>query len=365
MLVIKNNWAFLLVVSLLSQLVQAEHSSSAQFRLVLRGTSVSQSKEILTDFLELQKIILQGIQTEKDPDTTEEILELISKLSLEEKEELLKLVENKRSQEASDLFYQETLSLIKIALEHYPHWFSASLDVLTSQRKAVQAELNQLPFSDPKTSELAATLKLLDGLIARSPVPVIALESPQKFPVTKPLSWGEPFPVFKHPSDALQLGLVEFRHPKDQKKYPRLPISPGSSFGKEVLRISLHGDGTKEYYALLNPDAEEIPMGYLAGLWKKKASSKEFLAFRKNLPWNLNPEEIISESCNPNTQGCTPATYAQWLQTERFPENAEPLRLKRVVMTPEGFSSVGVINNPVSQIYGEQGSFGNPYLRLS
>jgi len=363
LLVIQNKWVFLFLLSGVSHFGFAEHQSPQNLRPVVNEKSSSLTQEPASDFLELKKIILEGISPEKDPYSHEEILELISKLSLEEKEELLLLVEKKKSQANSDLFYQDTLSFIQIALKHYPEWFMASLDVLSAERKVIQNELSQTPFSAPKISEVAATLKLLDGLVARSPVPVIALESPQNFPEAKPPAWGEPFPVFKHPSGALQLGRVEFKHPDDQKNHPRLPISPGSSFGKGVLRISLHGDGAEDTYSLLNPDAEEIPVGYLAQLRRKKVSSKDFLAFRKNLPQYLNPTEIISESCNPDLDGCSPATYAQWLQAERFPENAEPLLLKKVVMTPKGFSSMGVIENPVTRIYGDQGSFGNPYLR--
>lgn len=341
----------------------AEHQSPQNLRPVVNKKSSSLTQEPASDFLELKKIILEGISPEKDPYSHEEILELISKLSLEEKEELLLLVEKKKSKANSDLFYQDTLSFIQIALKHYPKLFMASLDVLSAERKVIQDELSQTPFSSPKISELAATLKLLDGLVARSPVPVLTLESPQNFPEAKPPAWGEPFPVFKHPSGALQLGRVEFKHPDDQKNYPRIPVSPGTSSGKTVLRISLHGDGAEDTYSLLNPDAEEIPIGYLAQLRRKKVSSKDFLAFRKNLPLYLNPDEIISEACNPNAQGCTPAVYAQWLQAERSPENAGPLQLKKVVMTPRGFYSMGIIDNSLSRLYGDQGSFGKPYYR--
>lgn len=201
------------------------------------------------------------------------------------------------------------------------------------------------------------------GLLAReNPLNVIALVSPQAFPEEVKDSRFNPPQLYQHPSGAIQLGRVEFERPNGQGTGNRIPISPGVSSGKNVLRISLHGSGIESQYSLLNPSSDEVPVGYYADRRNIKPSDETLIALRKHLPRFFNPEEIISESCNPDLKGCTPATYARWLEVERTP-SPDKLNLKKVVMTPSGFSSGGIVDTPVSRLFGDQGSFAQPYYR--
>jgi len=201
------------------------------------------------------------------------------------------------------------------------------------------------------------------GLLAReNPLNLIALASPQAFPEEYKEDRFMPPKLYQHPSGAIQLGRVEFEKQNGQGTGNRIPISPGISSGKAVLRISLHGDGIESEYSLLNPSSDEVPVGYYADRRTRKPSDETLIALRKHLPRFFNPEEIISESCNPDLKGCTPATYARWLSVEKSP-SSEKIVLKKVVMTPSGFSSAGIVDTPLSRLFGDQGSFAQPFYR--
>ena len=200
-------------------------------------------------------------------------------------------------------------------------------------------------------------------LLAReNPLNVIALASPQAFPEEFKDGLFKPPQLYQHPSGSIQLGRVEFERPNGKGTGNRIPISPGVSSGKDVLRISLHGSGIESQYTLLNPSSDEVPVGYYADRKNRNPSDETLIALRKHLPRFFNPDEIISESCNPDADGCSPATYAGWLEVERSP-SPDKLNLKKVVMTPSGFSSGGILDTPVSRLFGDQGSYAQPYYR--
>lgn len=261
-------------------------------------------------FSELKKIILGQLDPQQTSDT---ILDWVSKLSQEELTELLELTEKKIPLTTQDSYYREKFDFTYSAL-----------------------------------------------LARENSVDVIVLQAPQVFPQETAEARFEPPQVYQHPSGALQLGRVAFEKTSGQGTSYRIPISPGVSSGNNVLRISLHGRGNQSRYALLNPRSYEVPVGVYAQHRLENHSGDVLRVLKRHLPQSINPAEIISESCNSDSDGCTPATYARWLQIESAPGDG-PLKLKKVVMTPRGFVSGGILDNRISRLFGDQGSFGRPY----
>jgi len=219
------------------------------------------------------------------------------------------------------------------------------------REKLLQIAESKIPLVTHDSLYKELFVRVYEKLLAEPPTQlVLTLKDPE---------------VFEHPSGAIQLGRVKFQMPNGKGFGSRIPISAGASSGPDLFRISLHGSGDAENYALLNPDSDEILVGYAADLWKRKSEKNVVDAIRaqkKFVHRNINPSELISEACNPDLNGCHPAMYAQWLQVERFP-SPEPLNLKKVVMTPKGFSSGAILDAPISRLFGDQGSFGQPYYR--
>ena len=291
-------------------------------------------------------------------------------------------------------------------------------------------------------------------------------------------------PVFKHPSGALQLGKIQYSVPvrnnitntantaASHKILQDNGYSPGREHGAGVLRISQHGGGLGQYNyaapsagvhadqyevgnpglnasgrpitesrlqigsraALLNPAGPEIlpptkqnfpdaEARYVQSqLWNNRRRAAEAAdTTGPALPAAANPHTLISDACNSNPAGCTPATYARWLNAERgmhagyakqlanlpaadeidagkpptaspaptvfdrikavlgfsgkpaaptsaqaapslvapTPPKLSPLNLNKVVMTPPGYLGLGTAKFPA---FGDwAGSFGNPY----
>ena len=293
---------------------------------------------------------------------------------------------------------------------------------------------------------------------ATVPIPR-TLSSPQKFPPVPPQQNGSLPPLYRHPSGTTQLGTVNFassaptnaRRPAEQqiKISPALGVPPGRDSGAGVLRIDQHGGGRGQFdyakpiystqYTLGNPnidangkfneDANILPVGSRAALlnpagpapvpptfqnfpdaeaqyaaerlWdRRRSAAVDAVKAGPALPADANPRTLISSACNGDPNGCTPATYAKWLNAERginagyasqlaqlpsawnlygdddryakqpavAPDlvptapQLPPLNLNKVVMTPPGYIGVGSKDNFVRRAIGNTGSFETPYL---
>jgi Helicase conserved C-terminal domain/SNF2-related domain len=199
---------------------------------------------------------------------------------------------------------------------------------------------------------------------AMAPIP---LASPQEFPDVPFLQNRLP-PLYQHPSGTTQLGTINFE--RNKELWPAMPVSPGRDSGAGVLRVSQHGggegqfnygspyaDGNNYQYTLGNPMATDsdgkvtrstnLPLGDRAALLNPAAFAPvpptpqtfpddreaRYAVHRLNtsrstaardavetgpaLPANANPSTLISAACNSDPAGCTPATYAKWLNAER------------------------------------------------
>lgn len=308
---------------------------------------------------EIEKILLGQIHPLK---SNTDIIELVRGLPHEERDKLLALARQKLPLQTNDLLFEEVFQFVYAAILFYPELKSQSVSLLDSQAALLKRTLEDRTLSRAQVAETTALLKLIQEIKENKYRDPIQLESPQTFVDSNSVAWGSLPQNYEHPSGAIQLGRVEFDRPNGKGTATRIPISPGTSSGSDLLRISLHGSGDEAHYTLLNPSSDEIPVGYYSDLLKRGVSPKTLKALRKHLPRNINPTEIISESCNPDGNGCTPATYARWIQVEKVP-NREQLKLKKVVMTPSGFSSGGIVDTPVSRLFGDQGSFAQPYYR--
>lgn len=335
----------------------------------------------------------------------------------------------------------------------------------------------------PKTLPYLFGEKLAAGALFKPPAEPQAMPpAPKPQPLAKPQAFpkapaADPSadvtpvpPVYEHPSGAQQLGQAQFAAPVNTRTFfrqnlprqeavvPAVSPSPGRDRGADVLRISHHGGGDNTGYELSNPGvdaaghlrtATSIPVGSRAAYLNPQAeqikpptranfpdddarydqsrkwnvqTAEAQAALEKGpaLPADTNPEAIISQACNNDPNGCTPATYARWLNAERglhagyaeqlaarptvsvqpkafssrpstlmdrarsflgfnkppaqkapepeitspdvTPPALSPLRLNKVVMTPPGYVGVGRYNNFASKIMGDSGSFGSPYL---
>jgi hypothetical protein len=306
--------------------------------------------------------------------------------------------------------------------------------------------------------------------------------TPQK-PAAPVVSSALP-PLFKHPSGSLQLGKINYRTSENaptagpmpaQTLASSLPVSSGRDSGPNVLHINQHGGGSGQYdynskefgrryysYRLGNPSGVDsagnpvaessIDVGNRAALlnpagpafvpptpenfpdeealyqqernWNDRYRvAQDAVESGPALPANTNPSTIIAKACNGNPDGCTPATYAKWINAERAinegyakqiyeadgaidaylrqpasasapqtlmdrarsflgfnaakpperqpqpgavtPPKLSPLNLNKVVMTPPGYLGVGTRDNPVTRFFGDTGSFGSPYAAAS
>lgn len=311
------------------------------------------------EYSEIEKILLGQIHPLK---SNTDIIEVVRSLSEEEREKLLYLARQKLPLQTNDLLFEEVFHFVYAAILFYPELQGQSVSVLDSQAALLKRTLEDRTLSPGQVAETTGILKLISEIKKENHRNPIQLQSSQTFPESGSTNWNSPPQNYQHPSGAIQLGRVEFERPHGKGTATRIPISPGTSSGSDLLRISLHGSGDEAHYTLLNSSSDEIPVGYYSDLLKRGVDQRILKALRKHLPRNINPIEIISESCNPHANGCTPATYARWLEVEKFPD-AEKVKLKKVVMTPSGFSSGGIVDTPVSRLFGDQGSFGQPYYR--
>jgi hypothetical protein len=331
----------------------AEHQvSSKPANVRAKETEVAQTNL-------LQKLLLGQVDSLEV--SKEKIVSLVEALSADEREALIAQAKKKIPLVTHDFSYSDSFYFVYTALTHWPALKTTSFEELEHFRKVIQRCLEDDQVPAEKRDEYRPLLELIRFTMNQKRKVPTSLKSPQAFPEPQKTEWFLAPESFKHPSGALQIGRVEFEKPDGKGFSYRIPISPGTSSGAQLLRISLHGDGDEPNYALSNRHTDEISLGYYGELLKQK-EKKNLANLQKHIPKGLNPVEIISESCNPNPDGACPATYAKWLQAERFGEPSA-LQLKKVVMTPKGFSSIGILDARVSRLFGDQGSFGVPYYR--
>ncbi|NBX76284.1 MAG: hypothetical protein EBQ92_07000 [Proteobacteria bacterium] len=332
-----------------SAAVRAKESHSVQASAIPASDS----------FYLLQNILLGKIDSLEVG--REKIISLVETLSKEERQTLIEQAEKKIPLITQDFSYSDGFYFSYTALLQWSAIKDRSIPELEHLRKVIQHCLEDDQVPHEKKDEYRPLLELIRFTMNQKRKVPTSLKAAQAFPESQKTEWFLAPENFKHPSGAIQIGRVEFERPDGKGFSYRIPISPGTSSGAQVLRISLHGDGDEPNYALSNRHTDEISVGYYGDLLRQK--EKPNLAnLQRHIPKGLNPVEIISESCNPNPDGACPATYAKWLQVERFGEPTA-LQLKKVVMTPKGFSSVGILDARVSRLFGDQGSFGQPYYR--
>ena len=307
----------------------------------------------------LQKLLLGQVDSLEV--SKEKIVSLVEALSTGEREALIEQAEKKIPLVTHDFSYSDSFYFSYTALLQWTALKDQTFPELEHFRKVIQRCLEDDQLPAEKRDEYRPLLELIRFTMNQKRKVPTSLKSPQAFPEPQKTEWYLAPETFKHPSGALQIGRVEFERPDGKGFSYRIPISPGTSSGAQLLRISLHGDGDEPNYALSNRHTEEISVGYYGELLTQK-EKKNLANLQRHITKGLNPVEIISESCNPNPEGACPATYAKWLQAERFGEPSA-LQLKKVVMTPKGFSSIGILDARVSRLFGDQGSFGVPYYR--
>jgi len=308
----------------------------------------------------LQKLLLRQVDSLEV--SKEKIVSLVEALSTDEREALIAQAKKKLPLVTQDFSYADSFYFVYVALLNWPALQANSFQELEHLRKVIQQTLNDEQLPKDKKEEYRALLQFIRFTMEQKRKEPTPLRSAQAFPKSQEVEAFLAPEFFKHPSGALQMGRVEFERPNGKGFSHRIPISPGTSSGAQLLRISLHGDGDESNYVLSNPKTEEINVGYYGELLNQKENEKILKQIQKHLPRGVNPVEIISEACNPDPNGAYPATYAKWLRAEHWGD-ASPLQLKTVVMTPKGFSSVGIVDSPFSRLFGDQGSFGHPYYR--
>jgi hypothetical protein len=183
-----------------------------------------------------------------------------------------------------------------------------------------------------------------------TPLPAPQQFSAQNAPKNSNGSFKAQPPVFKHPSGALQLGTTRFETSKGLRN--ALPTSPGTASGSSVLHIDQHGGSNRDSYKLSNPGGTDaagnqlaptsVPIGERAeylnpagpvfrpptvesaeplldsdNQLNQYAAARQAILTGPALPANTNPSTLISAACNRDSGGCTPATYAKWLNAER------------------------------------------------
>lgn len=230
-----------------------------------------------------------------------------------------------------------------------------------SPKPAVVASPTPQPLRQPQQFPSVATPKPQPGILPTPPVyqhPSGALQVGRINYLSK--------------SAPTQQTLIGPRPAESAQPVTRLhnsaPVSPGRDSGASVLRLSHHGGGTGQYdytntapndggnYSLVNPglDAAGTPTGAVSGiqigrragllnpsgpaivpptkqnfpnaedqymqerLWNKRRRAAYDAALEgAALPANTNPSTLIAKACNGDPNGCSPATYARWLNAER------------------------------------------------
>jgi hypothetical protein len=281
--------------------------------------------------------------------------------------------------------------------------------------------------------------------------------------------------TYERPAERPALLPITGRARPFQNAVSQSVVSPGRDSGPGVLRIAQHGGGLGQYnYAQPSPEqnrnqyelstpgedaagnvstATSIPVGDRAAflnpagppivpptrenfpdpeahyaqerLWQNRRWAAQ-AAVEKGpaLPPDTNPQTIIAKACNNNPNGCTPATYARWLNAERglnagyaeqlaklprfvdeppaavrpasnppltlmnkarsfrFKQKPKPaleikepaaptvrspelppLNLNKVMMVPPGYLGIGSKHIPLGdELLGDLGSMGAPYL---
>lgn len=283
---------------------------------------------------------------------------------------------------------------------------------------------------------------------------VTRLSGPQGFPKQpQPASPDTtPAPLYQHPSGSFQFGNLAFENGEDTKadnstkiNVPAAAqsqtISPGIHSGSNVFRVSQHGGGADlpnpnsavrnerlGDYSIGNPNNAYLNISQRGNAFNPtqplpSVSAPNFALEDRytdamnvqregaSLPPNFNPSTLISVACNKDPNGCTPATYARWINAERainagypqqiidyrnssfakkpvmpqsdhmlaqlfrkmFPGKPEaetpapvpptpptlpPLNLNKVVMTPRGYLAAGANASTPTPL----GSLSTPYL---
>jgi hypothetical protein len=175
--------------------------------------------------------------------------------------------------------------------------------------------------------------------------------------------------------------------------YGSIPVSPGRDSGSSVLRISHHGGGQGQYdyaapvqtgaaqYALTNPglNADGSVNGSVSGvavgqranllnpngpeitpptkqnfpddeaqyvqsrLWnKRRQAAFDATLEGPALTADTNPSTIIAQACNGDPAGCSPATYAKWINAERGLHNGYAKQLSNLPSAEDALSTAVV-----------------------
>ena len=211
--------------------------------------------------------------------------------------------------------------------------------------------------------------------------PIKPLPSPQNFAAAGEGD-GIKTPLYQHPSGSLQLGKIRSLNNNplvaalSQNKLDTgaNPESPGIDHGPGVFRVSQHGLGESQpnpkapmfidrmgTYHFNNSTADPvIEMAARANALDPTNATQTFpkpnvpQTPQANMAWNdpvnvarlesgkgpalppdFNPHTVISNACNPSKGGCTPATYARWLNAERGMNNGYAASMAALPLTQE------------------------------
>jgi hypothetical protein len=186
---------------------------------------------------------------------------------------------------------------------------------------------------------------------------VTPLKTPQNFPAdaTQLPTDISTAPVYTHPSGAIQYGRINHERtplagnsnaPAVKSVVGATPDHPGTATGPGTLHISQHGGGNADNYELANPYSAanfgaDYPMWANADIGQRAkyldpqnpptnnadlqqaselariATDSDLVGGNAYLPPGTNPQTIIANACNTDPNGCTPATYAKWINAER------------------------------------------------
>jgi hypothetical protein len=215
---------------------------------------------------------------------------------------------------------------------------------------AAQAALSAFEVAPPLP--VAAEKQAAPRLPAVTP-----LKTPQNFPAdaTQLPTDISTAPVYTHPSGAIQYGRINHERtplagnsnaPAVKSVVGATPDHPGTATGPGTLHISQHGGGNADNYELANPYSAanfgaDYPMWANADIGQRAkyldpqnpptnnadlqqaselariATDSDLVGGNAYLPPGTNPQTIIANACNTDPNGCTPATYAKWINAER------------------------------------------------